>query len=43
MRKFIASLVLLVVTFLGMVSIAGACGFFWYQAELPQKPENSNQ
>jgi cyclic lactone autoinducer peptide len=39
MKKFLASLVLLLLALFGWATIAGACSFFWYQPEMPQKPQ----
>ncbi|HEX3048675.1 MAG TPA: cyclic lactone autoinducer peptide [Bacillota bacterium] len=39
MKKFSASLVIFLATLLAMLSICSACAMFWYQPELPQKPQ----
>ena len=37
MKKFIASLVISLLVFFGLVSAAGACVWIAYQPEMPQK------
>jgi cyclic lactone autoinducer peptide len=39
MKKFVASLVILLLVFLGLVSACGACYWWQYQPELPQRPQ----
>jgi cyclic lactone autoinducer peptide len=39
MKKFLASLVVLFMFILGLLSITGACWAYYYQAEMPQKPQ----
>ena len=39
MKKFFASLVLLLVALFGWATIASACLWGWYQPELPQKEQ----
>jgi cyclic lactone autoinducer peptide len=39
MKKFIASLVLFLVSLLAFAATAGACMWFLYQPEMPQKPQ----
>ena len=39
MKKFIASLVISLLVFVGLTSAAGACFWITYQPELPQKPQ----
>jgi cyclic lactone autoinducer peptide len=40
MKKFLASLVFFLLAFLGWATIAGACVVWFYQPELPQKPQH---
>jgi cyclic lactone autoinducer peptide len=39
MKKFIASLIVFVLLAFGLASTAGACFWFLYQPEMPQKPQ----
>jgi cyclic lactone autoinducer peptide len=39
MKKFLASLVLFILAFFSWAAVAGACYWYWYQPELPQKPQ----
>jgi cyclic lactone autoinducer peptide len=39
MKKFIVSLVLSLVAIFTIASTAGACTWWFYQPELPQKPQ----
>lgn len=39
MKKLIVSLVISMLVFFGLASTAGACFWLFYQAEMPQKPQ----
>jgi cyclic lactone autoinducer peptide len=39
MKRFIASLVVLLMFVIGILSITGACWWMFYQPEMPQKPQ----
>ncbi|MCL6591472.1 MAG: cyclic lactone autoinducer peptide [Firmicutes bacterium] len=39
MKRLGASMVVFLATTLALFSICSACIYFWYQPELPQKPQ----
>lgn len=39
MKKFLVSLVLILLAIFGWATMASACVWMWYQPEMPQRPQ----
>jgi cyclic lactone autoinducer peptide len=40
MKKNVFSRIVSIISLLGIFTLLSACSFAWYQAEIPQKPNN---